>query len=210
VGNHEYVTPGASGYFDYYGAAAGERGKGYYSYDVGEWHLIVLNTNAVPDEYTSLPIGTDCYFVSCAAGSAQERWLRADLAANSKKCTLAYWHHPRFSSGLHGNTPGVKPLWDALYEAGADVVLSAHDHSYERFAPQKPDGTADPERGIRQFIVGTGGSRLYGFKDVKPNSEVRYNSTPGVIKLTLGSGSYTWEFIPTEGTFSDKGTGTCH
>jgi hypothetical protein len=136
--------------------------------------------------------------------------LRADLAANSKKCTLAYWHHPRFSSGLHGNTPGVKPLWDALYEAGADVVLSAHDHSYERFAPQKPDGTADPERGIRQFIVGTGGSRLYGFKDVKPNSEVRYNSTPGVIKLTLGSGSYTWEFIPTEGTFSDKGTGTCH
>lgn len=199
-GNHEYYTAGASGYFAYFGAAAGDPQQGYYSYDLGQWHVVVLNSNS------------ECTTISCAAGSAQEKWLRADLAANIRACTLAYWHHPRFSSGLeHGNSTAVAPLWNALYDFNADVILNGHEHLYERFAPQNPRGGADRARGIRQFTVGTGGRSHYGVGTIKANSEVRNTNTYGVLKLTLSAGSYAWQFVPVAGsTFTDSGTGSCH
>ena len=194
-GNHDYQTSGATGYYDYFGAAAGPAGRGYYSYDLGAWHIVSLNSN-----------------VSMSAGSAQETWLRADLAASAKRCTIAYWHHPRFSSGSnHGSSTQSAGVWQALYDAGAEIVISGHDHEYERFAPQTPSGAADPTSGIREFIVGTGGAGLYSFATPLPNSEVRDNASFGVLKLTLSDGSYTWEFIPIAGdTFTDSGSGTCH
>jgi PKD repeat protein len=194
-GNHEYNTPGAADYFTYYGAAAGPSGLGYYSYDLGAWHIISLNSN-----------------ITMSAGSAQEQWLRADLAAHPAQCTLAYWHHPLFNSGsTNGNRPAVQPLWQALYDAGADVVISAHEHVYERFGPQTPAGVADPQYGIRQFTVGTGGAGLYGFGNPLPNSEVRNSVTRGVIKMTLRANGYDWQFIPIAGqTFTDQGTASCH
>jgi uncharacterized protein YjdB/PKD repeat protein len=193
-GNHEYHTAGASGYFAYFGENAGPAGRGYYSYNLGEWHIISLNSN-----------------VSMSSTSAQVTWLKADLAANPAECTLAYWHHPRFSSGDHGNSSSTQPLWDVLYAAGADVVLAGHDHSYERFAPQTPTGVADPVRGIREFVIGTGGAGFYSFGTVKPNSEVRNTGTWGVLQLTLRSGEYEWKFVPVAGqTFTDEGSGTCH
>lgn len=199
-GNHEYQTSGAAGYFGYFGSAAGDPSKGYYSYNLGDWHIIVLNSNSA------------CSTISCAAGSAQEQWLRADLAANTKACTLAYWHHPRFNSGAeHGNLTAVGPFWDALYAAGAEIVLNGHEHVYERFAPQTPNAAADAARGIRQFTVGTGGASLYSFSaTIQPNSERRNNTSYGVLKLTLKTGGYDWEFIPATGSFSDSGSGTCH
>ena len=199
-GNHEYQTANASGYFGYFGSAAGDPTKGYYSYDLGDWHIIVLNSNS------------SCTTISCAAGSAQEQWLRADLAANTKACTLAYWHHPRFSSGAtHGNNTAVAPFWDALYQYGAEIILNGHEHVYERFAPQTPNATADPANGIRQFTVGTGGAGLYSFSStIQPNSEVRNNTSLGVLKLTLRTGGYDWDFIPATGSFTDSGSGTCH
>lgn len=200
VGNHEYKTVGASGYFGYFGAAAGDPQKGYYSYDLGSWHVVVLNSN--------------CEQVGgCGAGSAQERWLREDLKAHPNTCTAAYFHHPRFSSGAHGNHSAVGPFWEALYDMGADVVLSGHDHSYERFAAQDPSGQVDPAQGIRQFVVGTGGKSLYSFgTTIQPNSEVRINDTYGVLKLTLHAGGYDWEFVPVSGgtLSSDSGTDRCH
>jgi hypothetical protein len=198
-GNHEYLTKAASGYFNYFGAAAGDPTRGYYSYDLGAWHLIALNSN--------------CSDVGgCQAGSPQEQWLRADLAAHPAPCTLAYWHHPRFSSGQHGNNTRLRAVWQALYEAGADVALNGHDHDYERFAPQDPAGTADAARGLREFVVGTGGKNHYHFNSVlEANSEVRNDNTFGVLKLTLSLRSYTWEFIPEPGKkFTDKGEGECH
>jgi hypothetical protein len=199
-GNHEYHTAAAGAYFRYYGAAAGEPGKGYYSYDLGDWHVIVLNSNS------------DCADIRCGTGSSQLRWLRADLAAHPAKCTLAYWHHPRFNSGAHhGNNTHVSPFWRALYESGADVVLNGHEHLYERFAPQTPDAKPDPLRGIRQFTVGTGGRNEYTFGIVQPNSEARQSGTAGVLKLELGHDGYRWEFIPVRGaTFRDSGSGSCH
>jgi hypothetical protein len=198
AGNHEYGTSGAGGYFDYFGSAAGERGKGYYSYDIGDWHLIALNSNCAR-------VG------GCGADSPQGQWLRADLAAHQNRCTLAYWHHPRFSSGFHGNNSEVRPLWDALYGANADVVLAGHDHDYERFSPQRPDGTADSVRGLRQFVVGTGGSHLRSFGTVQPNSQARSHTSFGVLKLTLRPDGYDWRFVPAAGsTFTDSGSGTCH
>jgi len=193
-GNHDYIMAGANAYFDYFGAVAGDRDKGYYSYDLGTWHIIALNSN--------LPVGV---------GSAQEQWLRADLAAHQVDCTLAYWHHPLFSSSsVHGSNAGMLPLWQALYDYGADVVLAGHDHTYERFAPQDPLGLADPLRGIREFVVGSGGRSHYGFGIPRPNSEVRNNDTYGVLKLTLHPDSYSWEFIPEEGkTFTDSGSAPC-
>ena len=197
VGNHEYMTSGASGYFGYFGAAAGDPSKGYYSYDLGDWHLIVLNSN--------------CNKVACLEGSPQERWLRADLAAHPNSCTLAYWHAPLFSSGKHGNNTQVRPFWKALYGANADVIVNGHDHDYERFAPQRPDGTRDGERGVREFVVGTGGGALRPFDTVKPNSQARDASTYGALKLTLNAGSYSWKFVPVAGkTFTDSGTTACH
>jgi Calcineurin-like phosphoesterase len=196
-GNHDYETAGASAYFRYFGAAAGDPNTGYYSYALGAWHIIVINSN--------------CSSVGgCQAGSLQEAWLRADLAAHPVDCTLAYWHHPRFSSGPHGGAVEMRAIWQALYELGADVVLSGHDHDYERFAPQDPDGNSDPERGIRQFVVGTGGRSHYRFGRIQPNSEVRNSDTFGVLKLTLSATDYTWEFIPEHGkTFTDAGSGPC-
>jgi Ca2+-binding RTX toxin-like protein len=200
-GNHE---PGnATGYFDYFNGSgatngsAGPRGKGYYSYDIGSWHLIALNSN--------------CSRVPCSSNSAQERWLRADLAAHQNLCTLAYWHHPRFSSGHDGNNTFMQPLWQDLYKASADVVLSGHSHDYERFAPQNAAGKLDRANGIRLFVVGTGGAFFTGISTKKPNSEVRQNSSYGVLRLTLGAGGYSWKFVPESGkSFTDSGTTPCH
>jgi hypothetical protein len=199
VGNHEYQTPGASGYYNYFGSSAGDPDKGYYSYDLGEWHIISLNSM--------------CGEVGgCDANSPMVTWLKDDLASNPASCTLAYFHHPLFSSGSeHGNDPRMRPSWDALYEAGAEVVLNGHDHDYERFGPQTPAGEADPKRGIREFVVGTGGSSLYAFLPPKPNSQVRNVDTYGVLKLTLHPDSYEWKFVPVAGkTFTDSGSDGCH
>jgi calcineurin-like phosphoesterase family protein len=194
-GNHDYHGSGASGYFGYFGAAAGPAPGGYYSFDAGDWHVVVLNSN-----------------IAMAAGSDQERWLRADLAASGTQCTLAIWHHPRFTSGTkHGSNAAVGPLWDALYAAGADVVINGHEHSYERLAPQTPAGVADPARGLREFIVGTGGEGLSSFGTPLPTSEVRNGATFGVLMLTLEAREYSWEFVPVAGaTFTDSGSGSCH
>ncbi len=197
-GNHEYRTPGAAGYFDYFGAAAGRRSRGYYSFDVGAWHVVALNSNCAA-------VG------GCGTGSPQKRWLRADLEANTSRCTLAYWHHPRFSSGRHGNTTAVAPLYRALYRAGADVVVAGHDHSYERFARLTPRGTLDRERGIRSFVVGTGGKEHYEFPDVKPHSRARNADTFGVLELVLRPRGYDWRFVPEAGkSFTDTGSASCH
>ena len=199
LGNNEYHQPGAQGYFDYFGAAAGERGKGWYSYDVGTWHVIVLNTLCAE-------VG------GCGAASPQGQWLAADLAAHPTTCTAAMWHYPRFSSGYHGSITASQDFWQLLYDGGADIVLSGHDHSYERFAPQNPKGGADPARGIRQFVAGTGGKSAYAFKQPLPNSQVRYSGAFGSLHLTLNDGSYSWQFVQTGGvgTLNDSGTDSCH
>jgi hypothetical protein len=200
-GNHEYFTEGASGYFEYFGEAAGDPEEGYYSYELGSWHVVALNSN--------------CEVVRCGPGSPQTRWLEEDLAANDEaRCTLAYMHHPRFSSGeKHGSTAGgVEKLWEALYEADTDVVFSGHEHNYERFSPQDPQGRVDTERGIRQFVVGTGGGGGEGpISDPVANSEVRVDGVDGVLKLTMQPESYEWEFVPVEGeSFTDSGSARCH
>jgi hypothetical protein len=201
AGNHEYVTPGAAGYFAYFGDAAAPRSNGYYSFDVGDWHFIALNSN--------------CSFVGgCNAGSPQEQWLLSDLAAHRNACTVAYWHFPRFTSGSNLNHPEMQAFWDDLYAEGADIVLNGHDHDYERFAPQAPNQQPDPQQGIREFIVGTGGRSHGNFVDIQPNSEVRDGKTFGVLRLTLRQDSYDWQFLPDtqsgNGKFADKGSDTCH
>lgn len=196
-GNHEYLTAGASGYYSYFGAAAHDPAKGYYSFDLGGWHLIALNSNCAV-------IG------GCGAGSPQEQWLAADLAAHPDVCTLAYWHHPRFSSGPHGNDAISQAFWTDLYNAGADLILNGHDHVYERFSHQDPAGVNDPARGLRQITVGTGGKNLTGFPVVRANSRVRNASAFGVLKLTLHSNGYTWQFVTEGGSIADSGTGLCH
>lgn len=196
LGNHDYVNGRALAYFDYFGDAAGERGKGWYSFDLGSWHLVALNSNCAVAG-------------GCGPGSQQERWLRADLAAHPARCTLAYWHHARFSSGLHGNNDVTAALWLALHEAGADVVLVGHDHDYERLAPVDPDGRPAPT-GMRQFVVGTGGRSLYPFRAPVAGSEVRHAAGYGVLELTLKDGAYDWRFLAVEGSsFSDTGSATC-
>jgi hypothetical protein len=202
AGNHEYQTAGAAGYFDYFNGTgaqtgrAGDRSRGYYSFDLGAWHLIALNSNCAE-------VG------GCSAGSPQEQWLRANLAANPRTCTLAYWHHPRFSSGAHGNTSSMQAIWQALYEHRADLVLAGHDHDYERFAPQTAGGTADPA-GPRSFVVGTGGKDLRSFGTVRANSERRSSAAFGVLKLTLRPSSYDWEFVPIPGdALADAGSAAC-
>jgi PKD repeat protein len=197
AGNHEYGTAGAAPYFAYFGAAAGDPTKGYYSLDIGTWHAIVLNSN--------------CTLVSCASGSAQEVWLRADLAAHPTTCTIAIWHHPRFSSGEHGSDATTQPFWAALYAAGVEIIVNGHEHDYERFSPQTPAGAADPAFGIREFIAGTGGKSLRAFVTTAANSEIRNATSWGVLKLTLHPSSYDYSFIPIAGqTFTDAGTGACH
>jgi hypothetical protein len=197
-GNHEYYTPDAAGYFGYFGARAGGAAKGYYSFDLGAWHVISLNGNC--DE-----IG------GCDTGSPQERWLRADLASEKDACTLAFWHQPRFSSGGHHSDVRYTAFWADLYAAGADVVLGGHDHDYERFAPQTADGKADAARGIREFVVGTGGKSHDLFSWTVANSEIRNWTTYGALFMTLHPGGYDWEFAPIPGEkFADRGTGRCH
>jgi acid phosphatase type 7 len=199
VGNHEYLTAEAAGYFGYFGAAAGDPTKGYYSYDLGAWHIVVLNSNC------SKVVG------GCDAGSPQEQWLRQDLAANPTACTLAYWHHPRFSFGAYSDDTRTQALWQALYEAGAEIVLTGHDHNYQRYAPQDADGLRDDARGIRQFVVGTGGKSNTSLKTPPPNVEAFNGATDGILQLTLHPTSYNWRFIPIAGqSFTDAGSGVCH
>jgi hypothetical protein len=197
AGNHEYHTSQGNPYFAYFGAAAGQPGRGWYAFDVGTWRVYALNSN--------------CGQVSCTVGSEQEQWLRADLAANPRECVAALMHHPRFSSGPHGDHPSVEPFWRALYDAGADVVLAGHDHHYERFAPMNSTGGTDPANGIREFVVGTGGIGLRPPSASRPNSQVVHGGTHGVLKLTLGDGAYQWTFVPVAGrTFTDQGSSSCH
>jgi hypothetical protein len=209
VGDHEYLTPGAAGYFGYFGAAATPLDpdcrsscRGYYSYNLGSWHIVVLNTN--------------CSQVGgCHAGSPQGQWLRADLAAHPTACTLAYWHHPRYSfdvGGGGGDDPRSRDLWQALYEHGAEVVLGGDSHNYQRYAPQDANGNRDDGRGIRQFVVGTGGSNFTPLGDTPPpNAEVGNDTTFGILQLTLHPNSYDWQFVPIEGkSFTDTGTTACH
>jgi hypothetical protein len=197
-GNHEYSTSGAGGYFGYFGAAAGDPTEGYYDYRLGAWHVIVLNSNCTA-------IG------GCGAGSPEEQWLRNVLATAQEECTIAVWHHPRFSSGsVHGGNTGMDAFWQALYDYGADVVLNGHEHFYERFGMQDPDTTADALYGIRQFTVGTGGRSSYGFASPVANSDVRAQPY-GVLKMILKDTSYSWEFTPVAGqTFTDSGSSSCH
>jgi hypothetical protein len=196
-GNHEYRSTGGIGYYDYFGAGAGDPAKGYYSFDIGSWHLIALNS--------------ECAIIACSAGSEQEQWLKADLAAHSNVCTLAYMHRPRWSSGEGGSGISVAPLTSALYAGNADVVLAGHSHVYERFAPQSPSGALDKKRGLREFVVGTGGVGHGIWKTIRANSEKRNNDTFGVLKLTLHATSYDWQFDRAAGgTFTDSGKGDCH
>ncbi|HSL33755.1 MAG TPA: metallophosphoesterase [Candidatus Limnocylindrales bacterium] len=196
-GNHDYQTTDAAGYKAYFGdASAGPDGETWYSFDLGTWHVVMLDSN--------------CDDVGCEHDSPQGRWLTADLAASDARCTVAIWHHPRFSSGFHGNDRDVAPFWEILHAGGADVVLNGHDHDYERFAPQDPDGEEDRVRGVREFVVGTGGATLRPFEAVVPNSELRYAVTPGIFAMTLHDGRYDWQFVPTSGRFSDRGSAACH
>lgn len=196
VGNHEYGTPGAAGYFTYFGARAGRPGEGWYAYALGGWHVVVLNAN--------------CDIVGCRFGSPQQRWLAADLAAHPARCTLAYWHQPRFSSGLHGSDEALAPLWRTLQRGGADVALSGHDHDYERFAPQDAGGRLDRAHGIVQFVVGTGGKSHYPILFARRNSRA-HASVFGVLALTLGRGAYRWRLVAEPGVgFRDGGTARCH
>jgi hypothetical protein len=188
-GNHDFEAAGLTGYYDYFGAAAGTPAEGWYSYDLGSWHLIVLNS--------------DCPSVGgCGDGSPQLTWLKADLQAHPATCTLAYWHHPRYSSGQHGNDPRTEPFWQALAAAGADLVLSGHDHDYERLAPVE---------GIRSFVVGTGGHSLIPFtRSPDQQTELRVDDSYGLLALLLLDGAYRWQFVPIPGDeLTDTGTASC-
>jgi hypothetical protein len=191
-GNHEYETPGAAGYFRYFGASAGAPGVGYYSYTAGSWLVLALNSEVPSGE-----------------GSAQLHWVRQQLA-NSPRCTAVIWHRPLFSSGRNGANPDMRELWQTLYQMNADIVINGHDHVFERFAPQTPDGRPDPVKGIRQFTVGTGGAPLYDIPTRAANSEV-VASVWGVGTFTLQNDGYRWEFVPVDGeSFRDSGAGVCH
>ena len=195
IGNHDIEADSGAAYHAYFGGLAGEAGEGWYSYDLGDWHVIVLNTN--------------CEVVDCAPGSPQHNWLTADLAASDVACVLAYGHHPRFSSGPHGDYAPISPLWEALHGAGAELLLVGHDHLYERFAPQSPDGGADPN-GLRQLTVGTGGYSLYSAVRVAPNSELIVDDAFGVLVLTLHADAYDWRFLTVDGAEADAGSTSCH
>jgi hypothetical protein len=190
-GNHEYESPGAAPYFAYFGAAAGPAGRGYYSFTAGDWLILMLDSN-----------------IPATAGSPQYAFARAELAAQQTPCTMAVWHHPRFSSGPSGNAASMREMWALLESARAEVVISGHDHLYERFARQRSDGTADPANGVRQFVVGTGGADLYNFARIAPNSEervIRY----GVARFTLRPAQVDWEFVGIDGSIADRGLDTC-
>jgi hypothetical protein len=194
LGNHDYTMPEAVGYFSYFGAMAGPAGRGYYSFNVGNWHVISLNSNLNPAEHKD-----------------QLEWLNADLQSNPTACMLAYWHHPLYSSGENGNNPKMADVWAVLHVANADLVLVAHDHNYERFAPLDANGQRNDQFGIRQFVVGTGGAWLRRVRPGTPNSEASDSLTFGVLKLVLKDNGYEWEFLPTaNGRFTDQGAAFCH
>jgi hypothetical protein len=196
IGNHEYLTRQARGYFEYFGRRAGNPDQGWYSYDLASWHVIVLNS--------------ECSNIrGCGPGSPEERWLAADLAAHPNGCTLAYWHEPRWSSGTHGSNPLYSALWGDLAAAEADVVLNGHDHDYERFAPLSAHGQVDT-KGVREFIVGTGGESHYKFHLPASGSEVRIANTFGVLRLALEPGAYGWSFVSVSGATLDAGKAACH
>jgi len=197
AGNHDWVTEGAAGYLGYFGAMAAPSGTTWYSRDLGAWHVVVLDS--------------DCTLVGgCDLASPQGRWLASDLAASSARCTLALWHHPRFSSGLHGDDTEVGPFWDLLERDGAELVINGHDHDYERFAPQDPSGNEQRPGGIREIVVGTGGADLRSFTHTAANSEFRLSGTYGVLRLTLHPANYDWEFLPVTGDIADSGSTVCH
>jgi hypothetical protein len=191
-GNHEYNSDG-SGYYEYFGDAAGDPARGYYSWDIGDWHFISLNSN-----------------IDISEGSEEVKWLKDDLAANTKPCTAAYEHHPRYSRGDHGSNTDIKPIWNALDDADADILLSGHDHNYQRYALQDADGNPSAD-GVRQFVVGSGGQSLYDFNADVPNFEAGDDGTYGVLKMTLSSTDYAWDFVPQAGReFTDSGSQKCH
>jgi hypothetical protein len=197
-GNHDYITRDAAGYFAYFGQAAGDPRQGYYSFDIGAWHVIAMNSM--------------CQHIGgCRAGSPQITWLEADLAAHPGGCTLAYWHHPRFSSGDGASLQRTEPMWEALYGAGAEIVINGHDHDYERFAPLDPAGRVDPQRGIREFVDGTGGANLTRRVRVAAHSEIWTRDYHGLLELTLRPGRYRWRFVAAETQrVIDSGSGRCH
>jgi hypothetical protein len=232
LGNHEYAAnPPASGYFDYFFApdasdnnpaisdsGASDPKRGYYSFDLGAWHLIALNTNTAAKSENEA-----CGVIPCNKGSDQEVWLRNDLATHSQLCTLAYWHQARFTAGGHKDDPDVQALWDDLYAANADVILNGHDHNYQRYVPMNPDGGADPARGIVEFIIGTGGTTIVNNTFSTPATLATHeNGTFGVLRLTLRPTGYDYEFLPSGerdggtshedggGLYTDKGSGSCH
>lgn len=198
-GNHEYDTEGAAPYYAYFGDKAGAPDKGYYTYKLGEWRVYAINSEIVVNPRFTARDRT-----------AQEDWLRKDLADNPTKCALAYWHHPRFSSSYHGSEALMLPLFKILYDGNAELVISGHDHTYERFAPQTVAGVKDSLRGITQIVVGTGGAELRGFRIPAANSVARVEGYHGVLKLTLGAGGYQHAFLDINGRIWDPGMGTCH
>ena len=193
-GNHEYGMPKALGYFNYFADIAGPERRGYYATQAGHWNIISLNSNLDPQ-----------------AMLKQMDWLQQELVQKKSRCTLAFWHHPVFSSGGHGNNQHMQAAWKMLVAAKADLVLSAHDHDYERFVPLDANGDRDDKNGIRSFVVGTGGAKLTPMFLPRMSTDIRDNSTFGVLKLTLQEQSYEWEFLPVAGQhFTDKGKGSCH
>jgi hypothetical protein len=197
-GNHEYFTPGAAGYYDFFGKQAGPDRRGYYSFNLGRWHVVSLNSN--------------CDVVdACSADSAQVKWLRADLKKNARYCTAAFWHHPLYSSGLeHGNDPMTRPLWQILERHRAELVLTGHDHDFEAFPRQDALGVRDRSRGIAEFVVGTGGKSQYPFGPVQPNSLVRHANVFGFMALRLKRGAFTWRFVNDQGESLSTGSSRCH
>jgi hypothetical protein len=198
AGNHEYQYSNAGGYYAYFGTSAGDPTMGYYSFNLGSWHLIALNSN--------------CSFVGgCGVGSPQLTWLQADLAANTQKCILAFWHHPLYGSGKEGNTPEVIDFWQSLYTAHATLVINGHNHDYERFAPIDPAGNPDPVNGITEIVAGTGGKDHSPLVQLQPNSQIFNDTDFGVLRLALHTDSYAWQFLPVAGaTFTDEGIGKCN
>jgi acid phosphatase type 7 len=190
-GNHDYETPGATPYYAYFGGSAGPPGLGYYSFEAGEWHVLSLNSN-----------------VPMTPGSSQQSWLREDLDSHRVPCVAAIWHHPLFTVGPNGPTTETRDIWRTLFDAGVDVIINGHDHLYQRFGPQTPDGNADLRRGIRQFVVGTGGAELTGVARPQANLEASL-VTFGVLKLTLRSSGYDWQFVTANGAVSDAGSDVC-
>jgi hypothetical protein len=197
AGNHDWDTPGATGYLGYFGAAAAPQGVTWYSMDLGAWHIIVLDS--------------DCALVGgCDDASPQGLWLKHDLAVSTAHCTLAIWHQPRFSSGEHGDDPEVAPFWQQLHDAQAELIVNGHDHDYERFAPQDPSGKVERPGGLREIVVGTGGAELRTFKQQAPNSEFRAAGVTGILRLTLHAVNYDWEFLPIGSDIADSGSTPCH